>query len=110
MCRVEAKPPEKGGGEIGRGDGIGVGVGTEFVARAEGDSSLDAAAGQNDAVAVGPVVAPGVGVDLGRPAELAHGDDQRFLEKPASAQIVDQGCKCLVGRWDQVILEPAEDV
>ena len=108
--RVEAKPPEKRGGEVGGGDGVGVGVGAELVARAEGDPAPNSAAGQDHAVAVGPVVAPGAGVDLGRPAELAHGDDQGFLEQPAAAQVVDQGRERPVGRRDQVVLEPAEDV
>ena len=110
VCWIEAEPPEKRGGEISRSDGIAVGVGTKFVARAEGDSSLDAAAGQDDAVTIGPVVAPGGGVDLGCPAELAHGDDQGFLEESATAQVVNQGRECLVGRWNQVVLEPAEHV
>ena len=107
---VEAESPEERGGEVGGGDGVGVGVGAQLVAGAEGDSATDAAAGQDHAVAVGPVVAPGAGVDLGRSAELAHGDDQGFVEQPAIGEIVDQGGKRPVGWWDQVVLEPAEDV
>ena len=71
---------------------------------------LNAAAGQDDAVAVGPVVAPGVAVDLGRPPKFAHCDHQGFLEQTAAGEIIDQGREGLVGRRNQIVLEPAEDV
>ena len=37
------------------------------------------------------MVAALAGVDLRRPAELAHGDDQRLVEQPAERQVVEQG-------------------
>src|SRR5881227_1765687 len=46
-------------------------------------SALDAAAGQHDGPAVDVVVAAGPVVDLRRPADLAHPDDQRVLQQAA---------------------------
>ena len=51
---------------------------------------LDAAAGQGDVEDAGEVVAAGVGVDLGGPAELAHPDDQGPVEHPRGLQVGDQ--------------------
>ena len=56
------------------------------------------------------MVAAGVAVDLGRSAEFTHGDHQGFLEQATIAKIVDQGRERLVGRRNQIVLEPAEDV
>ena len=56
------------------------------------------------------MVAPGACVDFRCPAELTHRNHQSFVEEPAAIEVVDQGRKRLVGRWNKVVLEPAEDV
>ena len=57
------------------------------VGRADDLAALDAAAGQGDVEDLGEVVAAGVGVDLGRAAELAHPDDQRAVEHAVALQV-----------------------
>ena len=56
------------------------------------------------------MVAAGVAVDPGRPPEFTHCDHQRFLKHAAAREIIDQGCERMVGRRDQVVLEPAENI
>ena len=107
---VEAEPPEKGGGQVGGGNGIGFGTGTELVAGADNGSAADTAAGQDNAVAVGPVIAAAGAIDPRAAAELAHGDDERRVEQAAIGQVVDQRRERQVGRREQVVLEPGEDV
>ena len=89
---------KQGRGEVGRGDGVAVGIGPDLVAGAVDGAASDAAAGEDRAVAVRPVVAAGLGVDLGRPAELAQRDHQRRFEQAAAGQVVDQGGEGPVGR------------
>ena len=69
---VEAEPPEDRRGQVAGGRGVRRGVGTEPVAGTVDRSAPDAAARQEDGVAVRPVVAARVLVDLGRPAEFTH--------------------------------------
>ena len=57
---------------------------------ADGAAAADAAAGQHGGESVGPMIATGLGVDDGRAAELAHADDERFLQHAALLQIGDQ--------------------
>ena len=50
-------------------------------------AAADAAAGQEQAVAEVPVVAPRRGVDAGGAAEFAHYDDQRPLQHAARVEV-----------------------
>src|SRR5438874_339600 len=74
---VVAEGAEDGGVEVGGSDGVFVGIGAGFVGGAEGLAAADAAAGQDDGVALRPVVAAGVFVDRRSAAEVAHPDDER---------------------------------
>ena len=53
-------------------------------------AAANPAAGQNGRPGVREMVAAGVLVDLRRPAEFAHPDDERAVEQPARAQIGHQ--------------------
>src|SRR5262245_46888740 len=54
---VVAEEAEDGGVEVGGGDGVFGGVGADFVGGADELAAGDAAAGEDDGVALGPVVA-----------------------------------------------------
>jgi hypothetical protein len=69
---VDAEPPVDGRGQVARGDGLVGGVRADAVAGAVDCAALHPAARQQHRVAIGPVVAATVAVDLGRAAELAH--------------------------------------
>ena len=56
----------------------------------------DAAAGQEGAADLRPVVAAGAAVDSRRAAELAPGDDRHVVEHAANFQVFDQGAQALV--------------
>ena len=68
----------------------------------------DARAEQQDAVGPAVVVAAGVAVDLGRPAELAHHHDQRVVEQAPLAEVFDQRGDPLVERRGQGVLDRRE--
>ena len=107
---VEAEPPVDRGGQVGGGDRVGGGVGAVAVAGAVDVAPLDAAAGEHGRVAVGPVVAAGVAVDPGRPAELAERDDQGRVEQAAGVEVLDQGRQAPVGDRQQVVAVLVEDL
>ena len=66
------------------------------VGRADDLAGPHAAAGEQGAGDVRPVVAAGVLVDLGRAAELAPDDDRHVLVEPARVEVVDQGRQGLI--------------
>ena len=77
-------------------------------------STLYPGSGHDRAKAVGPVIASvSAGTrssndalaDSGRAAEFAGPDDQSFVEKTASRQIIEQRAECLVGRRHQAGFE-----
>jgi hypothetical protein len=57
---------------------------------------LHAAAGQERAIDLGPVVAAGVLVDARRAAKLAPGDHRHIVQKTADFQVLDQGAEALI--------------
>src|SRR5262245_12458050 len=74
--RVNTETPEDRGRQVSRSHRVGIGVGAQLVARAINHPTLDAAAGQHDAIAVGPVIAASRFVDARRAAELRQSDDE----------------------------------
>src|SRR5262249_48605812 len=74
--RVQAETGEDRSGQVSGADRVGVRVGADLVASAVDDTPLDAAAGQDDAKAAGPVVTARRLVDLRGAAELADPDHQ----------------------------------
>ena len=67
-----------------------LGLGAQAIGRADDLAGAHAAAGQQGAGDVGPVVAAGVLVDLGRAAEFAPDDDRDVLVQAAVVQVLDQ--------------------
>ena len=67
-------------------------------------------AGEEHAVAAGPVVASGVHVDLRRAAEFAHPHDERGVEQAALFEVVEQRGVGLLHRRDDTVLESAKVV
>ena len=61
---------------------------------------------EGEAEDVSPVVPPPLGIDLGRPSELANRDDQRFRQQSPLAQVVEQRGKRDVKQGAQHILQP----
>ena len=59
-------------------------------------AAADAAAGEEGAVDLRPVVAAGGLVDPGGPAELAPGDHRHVVEQAAGVEVFDQGAEALV--------------
>ena len=51
---------------------------------------LYSTAGQRDAEDIGPVVATAGGIDPWRAAELAHHDDQCFVQHAAIGEVLDE--------------------
>ena len=58
-----------------------------FVAGAVDKPAFDAAAGEQDGVAVGPVIAAGIGVNFRGAAEFPHPDDEGFVEHASLFQV-----------------------
>ena len=65
-------------------------LGRRRVGRADHLADLHAAAGQQGAVDPGPVVTPGLLVDLRRAAEFAPHEQRRRLVQAAHGQVFDQ--------------------
>ena len=61
-------------------------------------AAADAAAGQNDAEAVGPMVPSGIAVYLGRAPEFSERYHQRRVQKSPDLQILNEGGEGPVGR------------
>src|SRR4249919_3925352 len=86
--RIVAEEAEDGGVEVGGGEGAFGGVGADFVGGTDDLAAADAAAGEDDGVALRPVVAAGFFVDGGGAAEIAHPDDEGGIEEAALGQVV----------------------
>src|SRR5438034_728982 len=68
----------------------------DIVGRADNHAPLDAPAAHDHRPASGPVVATAGGIDLGRAAELAGGDNQRRIEQPSLAEVLEERCESVV--------------
>ena len=81
------------------------------IAFAKDRSTANAAASQQAAVAVWPVLSPRVaGSDRRSPTEFTDPGDERFVEQTSLVKIVKQ-CRQRSVRWrDQIILESVEIV
>lgn len=110
LVRIESEAGEDGGGEVSGGDGIGVGVGSDLVAGAPSLAPLDPAAGEDDAVAVGPVVASAGGVDARGATEFAHSDDEGTVEEAALVKVFQEGGVGLIGGGDEIVGHAWEDI
>src|SRR5207247_8034962 len=107
---IVAEETEDGGVEVGGGNGMVGGVGADFVGGAGGLAAADAAAGEGDGVALGPVVAAGVFVDRGGAAEVTHPDDERCIEQAALGKVVEQRGEGLLHRRGEVVLQSTKIV
>src|SRR5438105_5046260 len=108
--RVVAEEAKDSGVEVGGGDRMVGGVGARFVGGADGLAAADAAAGEDDGVALRPVVAAGGFVDDRRAAKIAHPDDERRVEQPALRKIIEQRGEGLFHRRDEAVLQAAKIV
>src|SRR5262249_18582686 len=77
-------------------DGALLGVFAQAVGGADGLAGAHAAAGEQGAADLRPVVAAGLLVDARRAAELAPGDDRHVVEPAADLQVVEQGTQAAV--------------
>src|SRR5262245_2802978 len=95
--RIDAKPPQDRGGQVRRGRGIDRRISGQAVAGTVHSAAAYAAAGKHDRIAVGPVVAACVAVDLGRAAEFSHADDEGRFEQAPRLKIFHERGEALVG-------------
>ena len=84
---VNPEPPENRRRQVCRRDEVAIGIGADFVAGAVHLPTADASPGQNDRVAIGPVIPAGIRVDLGGPSEFPHRHHQRRFQKTASREV-----------------------
>ena len=114
---VEAEAGEDGGGQVARGVGVGGGVLAEAVAFAVHKAAFHASSGEDDGVALRPVVsAAGADVvddrvraaDVRLATELAAPHDQRVGQQAALVKVFDERREALVfGRHQRLQrLEP----
>src|SRR6185436_20880063 len=90
------------GANVRRADRLVLDVAGLRVGGAVEGAAGDAAAEEDVAVAVGPVVPPRVAVDLGGAAHFALHHNQCLVEQAAVGQIFQQGRNCLVEVWQRV--------
>ena len=105
---VDAHEVVDGGGDVVGGDGIFCGFAAGFVGRAVDEAAFHAAAGEEDGVALGPVVAGGAGVDFWGAAEFAHPDDEGFVEHAALFEVEEEGGEGLFGDGEVVLFDDGE--
>ena len=82
--------------------------GLERVAADEGfedSATAHATAGHRDGENMPPVIASSAAVELRRPTELGHADDERLVEQAALLQIIEQCGKPGVHWWDEDVLQ-----
>ena len=72
------------------------------IGRANHLAAAQAAAGNGQAEAGGPVVAAGEGVDLRRPAELAAAENDCPVEQLVARQVAEQGGKRRIELLDEL--------
>src|SRR5262249_1707531 len=77
-------------------DRTGDGFSREPVSRPDHLAGLHAAACQQSAIDLWPVIAPDLGADLRRPAKLTHDNHAAFLVQAALVQVLDKGADALV--------------
>src|SRR5262249_36632401 len=80
--RIDAKASEQGGRQIGRTHWIAGGIGADLIAGPVVLAALDAAAREHGGIAIRPVVAAGVGIDLRRSSEFTDAYHQRGMQQP----------------------------
>src|SRR5947209_5303872 len=76
-----------------------------FVGLADDPAASHAAAGEDAAVGLRPVVSTAAAnvLKLGRSAMLAHAQDQRLIQQSATVQIMDKPVKSLVQSGQQLV-------
>ena len=68
------------------------------IAAANNLATWNSATSQDGAEDVGPVVTSAVLVDLGRPTEVTHRDDERLIQHVPIRQIFNQSTQCAIQR------------
>ena len=94
---IETEAPVDRGRQVAGCDGVGRRIRTEAVAGAVDVAASNASAGEEDGVAVGPMIATGIAVNLWCATELTHRDDERGVEQPARFEVFDQRGQRLIG-------------
>ena len=90
LVRIDAERMVNNRAEISRLDGTLDRVFGLIVGGADHLSVTEAAAGKNDTLGLGPVIAPGLVVDLGSPPEFSSRYHQGVVKKTALREILDQ--------------------
>src|SRR6185369_6844635 len=90
-------------------DGVALGLGAGGGRSPVDEAALDAAAGEDDAEDLGPVIAAVGGVDLRRATELGGDHDERGGQHAALVEVVDERGERLVERRE-LLLDAVLDV
>ena len=100
--RVDAQQAVERGKHILHGVGLAAGTGALAVGGADHLSRAQAAAGQQRAAAVGPVVAAAFRTDARRPAELAPHEHRHIRIEAPLAQVGQQGGEGVIQRGQEL--------
>src|SRR5258705_7196090 len=103
--RIDAEQVINCRGEVVGTDRVFRGKGTGLVRSAINETALHAAAGEQDGVALRPMVTTGLLIDFGRAAKLAHPQDQSRVEETALIELLQQGGQCLVGDRQMIFFQ-----
>jgi len=105
---IDAEEMEHGGGEVIGSDEVFGGIGGVLIGGAEGEPAFHPAAGEQDGVAIGPVIAADVAVDAWGAAEFAHPQDEGGVEQTALVEIGEQGGQGLIHQGQVPALDDGE--
>src|SRR5205823_3568561 len=89
----------------------GRGVSADAVGGADDLSAFYPAAGEEDGLHRAPMIAAWFSIDvrelrnLGRAAEFARHDDERFIQQAAVTEVVEKGADCTIGGWKEFVFE-----
>jgi hypothetical protein len=82
-------------------------IGSDVVGGTVNLSPFDAATGHGNRENGAPVPSAPAGIEPGRSPEFGHADHESLVEHATAIEILDEGGKGAVRRWDEHILEPA---
>ena len=88
--RGESQAVKDGGPDVTETHGTFPRKGCVFVGRTVNDATSDSATGKRNRKGVAPMVASGVGVDLGRMPELTNPDDQGFIKQSPLIEVFEE--------------------
>lgn len=106
---IDAKGGVDSGSEVIRGPCGGVRPGADFVCLSQDLTGHDAGTSEECGEAGAPVIAAGIFVDFGGPAEFSEEDHHGLLEQSAVGEVVEESGDGLIEGWEEAIFESLKD-